>query len=638
MKVYRDGIEIYDLPITASAKHKVTLMKEDYVSIPFVSCEELYLKSGDYIVFEDKKYILMEDYIPSMKDELTFNYELKFNAPWYNLETYQFLFNTEVDGIIRRESDWSITDTAAGVLRLIVNSTSDKERDCPCRFSDFVCEPTEVKTFQYSSTSVLGALNQLASDYEMEWWVEDLGDVYVIHFGECDSSIVTEDGNVVFNADGSRKKDESFCINLTTGVNIGSPTIKQNERMARYYYVYGSSRNIDQSWSETNITQIATRRLSLNNPIDKFEGSGDEVVIFDDIYPKSDYRINYVDSFQYTSEDIAYYDNDNNPIYKVYTIYQVRINEFSDYVLGLIKRGELTIFNDVIASGKTLMMKFITHNTGSETITPQLSGFEFEVAVRDITYLSGTHENPKADGTQRDRWFEFQIIKQEINGFSVPNQNLKPNVGDYVCLYNIKSKYIDGSEEINSLEELQKQFDKYYSNKKKNVTYTVKPYVDSNLNLNIGDAVKLTYSGNVVLNRVVSFEKSIDYSIDATYNLSYYTTKGTVNSLKEQVTSLSLTMGNINVNQSSSSTAARDGLWNLVTRDDGSKYIHGKYDVAVDGNIVAYLTQDDKFRETTVMDGVIVDNDTIIKSNGKLVATGCGGGEYITNEEIDALW
>ena len=36
MKVYRDGIEIYDLPITASAKHKVTLMKEDYVSIPFV--------------------------------------------------------------------------------------------------------------------------------------------------------------------------------------------------------------------------------------------------------------------------------------------------------------------------------------------------------------------------------------------------------------------------------------------------------------------------------------------------------------------------------------------------------------------------------------------------------------------------
>ena len=205
-------------------------------------------------------------------------------------------------------------------------------------------------------------------------------------------------------------------------------------------------------------------------------------------------------------------------------------------------------------------------------------------------------------------------------------------------MYNIKSKYIDGSEELNSLEELQKQFDKYYSNKKNNVTYTVKPYVDSNLNLHIGDAVKLTYSGNVVLNRVVSFEKSIDYSIDATYNLSYYTTKGTVNSLKEQVTSLSLTMGNINVNPSSSSTAARDGLWNLVTRDDGSKYIHGKYDVAVDGNIVAYLTQNDKFRETTVMDGVIVDNDTIIKSNGKLVATGGGGGEYITNEEIEALW
>lgn len=621
MNVYRDNIVIADVPETSGAVHKVTLMKEDYISLPFSDTVDYGFKCGDYIVFDGQKYALIEDYIPTMKDEVTFNYELKFNAPWYNLETYQFLYKTtDKSGVVRRESDWTITDTAANILKLICDCTQDTDRKSPCVLIDFECEGTEVKSFTFSSTSVLGALNMLASEFEMEWWVTTDTYVNVVHFGECDSSIVYEKGSVVYNADGSRKKDTSGCFGLTVGKNIGNLNISKTGRMARYYYVYGSSRNIDQTWEETNITQIATRRLSLDNPIDKGEGSGDEVVIFDDIYPKSDYKINYVESFEYTSDEVAYYDSDNNPVYKKHTIFQVRINEFSDYVRGLIDKGDIKIFNDVIASGKQLMMKFIPHDTGTSTVTPQLSGFEFEVAVRDVTFVSGEHENPKSDGTQRKSWFEFQIIKKDINGYTIPNVNIKPNEGDYVCIYNIKSKYIDGSEETNSKVELQKQFDKYYANLKKQVTYSFKPYPDTGIDLDLGDAVKLTYGDTVVYNRVISFEKKIDYSVDATYNLSFYTTKGTVNSLKDEVKSLSVTMSNMNIQQGSSGgTGVKDGIWNLVTNDDGVKFIHGKYDVFVDGDVTVFHSDNGKYRGTTIMDGILVDGKTIkINDKGQL--------------------
>lgn len=613
MKVYREGIGIVELPMTSRVKHKVALMKEDYIVVPFLDTVDYCFKCGDYIVHDGQKYALIEDYIPTMKDEITFSYELKFNAPWYNLDTYQFLFNTYIDGdIVRRESDWSITDTAAGILRLICDSTNDKGRDCPCVIDDFECEPTVVKSFTFSSTSILGALNNIASEFELEWWVTNEGGVNIVHLGECDSSIVKVDGSVVFNEDGSRKKDQSTCAELKVGRDIGNMNVKHNGRMPRYFYVYGSSRNIDQTWTETNIMQLPTRRLALDNPIDKGEGSGDEVVIFDDVYPKSDYKITSVDSFEYTSEDVAYYDNDNNPVYKRYTIYQVRINEFSDYVRGLIDRGEINIFNDVIASGKQLMAKFIPHDDGTQTITPQLSGFEFEIAVRDVTYLRDVHENPRADGTQRQSWFEFQIIKQDINGYSIPNTNIKPNAGDYVCIFNIKNKYIDGSEETSAIAELQKQFDKYYSNKKKEVTYSFKPYADTGIELNLGDAVKLMYADKVVYNRVNAYEKSLDIIIDSTYDLSFYTTKGTVNTLKDEVKSLTLTMGSMNTQPSSNSgTGVRDGMWNLVTNEDGTKYIHGKYDVVIDGDITAFHAEEDGYRGSNIMDGVVVDNTTI---------------------------
>ena len=386
----------------------------------------------------------------------------------------------------------------------------------------------------------------MSSTYELEWWVERLDDTYVLHFGECDNSIVyNSDNSTQFNEDGTRVKDSSKQVELTMGENISKPSVKQNEALKRYYFVYGSSRNIDQSITDLDVNAIATKRLSLNNPIDKGTGSGEEVVIFEDIYPKSDYQITRVDSYETESETISGYDESGNPIYATYTVYQVYLKAFSDMVMNLIATDEnVQNIEDIVAAGKKLSVKFITHDYKGTTVTPLLAGWEFEVGAVLKTGSSS-------------QWYELQLLHQEINGYVVPNKNLYPkgvsngtatdlkgnkttiqgagDAADWVCVYNIKGAYVDADETSNAKAELEDAFNKYYANKKKNISYTVTPYVDTDIDLALGDAVKLSYGGEVVVSRVNSFTKHLDYIVDSSYELCSYTNKGSVSSLKDEV-------------------------------------------------------------------------------------------------------
>lgn len=575
-------VSIFDAPVTSSACHRATLMKEDFIKLSFVDDTDYKFKAGDYVTWEGQNYYLNKDYLPTMKNEKTFTYELQFNAPWYNLDSYIFFFNTyhideqtQEEEITKRESDWYITDTAANIIALIIRNTQDATRDCPCVFdSTFYCEGTVAKTFTFSSSSILDALNNLAKDFELEWWVEVKNGRNYLHFGECDSSIVTdENGSVIFNADGSRKKTMLPKKNLATGANVTAPSISNKKDLKKKYFVYGSSRNIDQSVDMlsqedgTYVSSLVTKRLAMDgNPqryiagavdpiITEDIGYGEEVVIFDDIYPRFDWKITYVSSFPTTSEDIEGYDEQGNPIYKTYTIYQVRLgddnnqNAFSDYVFSLINdpQKDVQYIGDVIASGKPLSLKFIIKEENGTTVTPILSGFEFELgAVLRVNVPPDDISAIRPIPTENEdyEWYEFQIIKQDVNGYVIPNTSLKPEVGDWVCLYNIKSAYIKQQDNVAAQAELREAFKKYYKNLKKDVSYTVKPYANTSLDLNIGDSVRLNYPSGSVRSRISSFEKKLDYNIDASYTISSYVQPSTVNQLKEEVKTITANLAN----------------------------------------------------------------------------------------------
>lgn len=644
--IYRNGeVIVENIPITSDSLHKATLMREDYIKVAFSDVVNYGFKSGDYILVKVEKgtyisdasgviFALAEDYYPTMENESVYKYELQFNAPWYNLNNYLCLFLTEtpINGgvyVTRRESDWEFTGTAAELLGIIIKNTqlvglyNEKAtllstRDCPCQFSSlYYCEPTEVKSFSFSSTDVISVLNQMSNTFELEWWVERSESTYIIHFGECDNSIIYDSFNSTqFNPDGTRMKDASLQTALTMGENISKPSVKQNDAMKRYYFVYGSSRNIDQSITSLDVNALATKRLSLNNPIDKKEGSGEEVVIFEDIYPKSDYQVTRVDSYETQSETIIGYDGSGNPIYATYTIYQVYLKAFSDMVMNLIKTNDdVQNIEDIVASGKTLSVKFISHTLNGTTITPLLTGWEFEVGAVLKTDTNGV------------QWYELQLLHQDINNYIVPNENLCPKgvengtatdingnkttisgVGssaDWVCVFNIKGAYIDTSETNGARAELQEAFDKYYANKKKNISYSISPYVDTNINLELGDAVRLKYGSEEVITRVNSFSKHLDYLIDATYELCAYTNKGAVNSLKEDVKVL-------------------NAVVNRIDGGGGGVNINAVSDLILSIGNKRYLrktTKDTAEKEITFNEGIEVNGKGVVANGDGVTAT-----------------
>ena len=553
-----------DAPVTNNALHKATLMKEDYIKLSFVDVVDYEFPSGSYVTFEGMNYYLAKDYVPTMKNEATYSYDLQFNAPWYNLDSYMFFYNTLNDEmqITRRESEWYITDTAANILNLLIKNTQDPDRVCPCRLdSIFYCEGTPVKTFTFSNTSVLGALNNLAKDFELEWWVEYSDNKFYLHFGECDSSIVMENGAVVFNQNGERVKDPNEQTEIVAGQDVTAPKISQKKDLKKYYYVYGSSRNIDQTVEfvgdgATVVTSIVTKRLPmLNNPQTKTEGTGEEVVIFDDIYPRSDWMVTHVESETIQSEEIDGYDEDGNPHYKTYKVYNLRLgnqsnpNAFSDKIFEFINDPTHTpsvqCIEDCIASGKILSLKFIIKTIESTTYTPKLAGFEFELGAFLNTNINQTKfPNKPADY----QWYEFQIIKQDINGYIIPNDTLIPEIGDWICLFNLKGWVV---EEVNegstgaAQQELQEAFNKYYNNLKRDISYSVKPYIDESwIYFGLGKAVTLKYGERTVVSRISAFEKKLYHPQDATYTISAYNQPSTVNQLQEDVKIINANIAN----------------------------------------------------------------------------------------------
>lgn len=570
--IYRGkDLVVGDVPITEEAVHRASIMKEDYIKLAFSDTRDYGLKAGD-VIHLDMDYYLGEDYIPSMDNEVEYKYEVQFNAPWYNLSNYMFLFLTEtphenVMYVTRRESEWEFTGTAEELISLIIGNTRKTDlynerfdlintRVCPCVFDSlFYCEPTEVKSFSFSATDIISALNQISKEYDKEWWVEVTGGRYILHFGEYDNSVMYSDNATLFNNDGTRKKDASKRTLLRMGSNISKPSIRLNEDLKRYFFVYGSSRNVDQTITSLDVNAISTRRLSLDNPIDKGIGSGEEVIVFEDVYPKNDYQITRVDAYETTSETVVGYDKNDNPIYATYLIYQIYCEEFSDMVMRLIKeKPDIRGIEDIVVSGKKLSIKFIPRDTGVSTITPLLSGWEFEVAARLEMDKKGT------------QWYEFQILHQDINGYIVPNADLcpkgledgtytdihgnkKPILGDenadWVCFYNIKGAYVDANTMYNAKSELNREFEKYYANLRKNVVYTVSPFVDVDVDLGLGDAIELNYGDNKVITRVNGYTKHLDYGIVASYELSTFVNQGTLNNLKDEIKVLNVAVNRI---------------------------------------------------------------------------------------------
>lgn len=191
---------LYKMPkIYEGCIEKFTLMQEDYIELHFNSVDPIFFPIGSHTTWNDKEYYIIEAQQPSY-DESTggYNYELKFEAYYRAWQMKIYKYSPDVDKKNdkdngTREAEFSLTANLENQIITFVRCLNKEGfRYNDNEFFDYKIVTdsenaahknyfNEVKTMTYSSVNFIEALNQIADEWDAEWWVEDK----FICFGKC---------------------------------------------------------------------------------------------------------------------------------------------------------------------------------------------------------------------------------------------------------------------------------------------------------------------------------------------------------------------------------------------------------------------------------------------------------------------
>lgn len=121
-----NGEKLLTASIGAESTMTVNLMQDDYVTLNFVSNECVHIPIGAYCVIDQpkkrtnrKKYVTLEKYFPKRSESNGgFEYQIRFDAWYYNWKRYTFTLNPK-NGY--PQTSFSYTSNAVGHARLILD-------------------------------------------------------------------------------------------------------------------------------------------------------------------------------------------------------------------------------------------------------------------------------------------------------------------------------------------------------------------------------------------------------------------------------------------------------------------------------------------------------------------------------------
>ena len=453
IQIYKaNGTLLYSAPITKDAIFRHELMTEEYVQLVFNEVSQVDFPIGCYLEHEGRKYVVTTLVSPELIDG-GYKYSIRFEAEWMRWRNITCFFVNEFTG--KPEANWSMTATPDLFLQQITRNIS-RAIGQTCTFA-YDSSLTATKDLTFDNKTVLEALSMIAEAFETEWWVEGS----VIHLSRC---------------------EHGEAMVLTQGVNIGAPTSSGESEYATRIYAYGSTRNITQDYQSGGTTNaLVEKRLTL--PVDRYPGgyrdikaglSAEEIiektVIFDDIYPSSDFPISSVRmDLRLDTDTIVGTNEDGTPIYDTCPVYYFKIEgiDFSD---------------ELIIEGQTLKVHFLSGH---------LQGREFELAY---------HSTSK----------EYEIVTDRENGaVKLPNETLMPQDGDTVILFNIQmpDEYVTSAEN-----RLAEALETYVNETILADTYTYSfasnpvAFAKESIALTVGQKVTLNYVFGTLDTRVLSVE------------------------------------------------------------------------------------------------------------------------------------
>lgn len=476
----------YSTGINSGAKGKFTLMKEDYIVLPFSVLEPVYFKLGDYVdlagVLDDslggklsKIYELVDLYKPTFNASTGgYDYELHLDAYYWKWKNKKFKYTPEHGG---REASWNLTATLDVHLNVFLRNLKSfgyKYRGNDFTYSIDSTVANASRLVSYDNTNLIDALTMMAETWGCEWWVTD----NVIHFGRCEFGDAVE---------------------LRIGVQIlNMSRTDSSGTFATRIYAFGSTKNIPEDYrpvdSDMVVNGVVQKRLMLpeGTPyIDAYENMSEEeaveaIVTFDDVFPHKVGTLSDVRPVERTEEVEQ---EDGSTVKETYTVYQY-------------KDADLDFSSQYILPGQELR---ITFQSGS------MNGMEFCVTF-----------NPENKEPEEQLW---EIVRNENYGRFLPDDILHPQNGDTYVLSGFDTSFVSDTMIPEAEQEL-KERAIAYTNRSKIDDGTYPTTLDSewvyedliSRTYGIGQRVNIfnpAYFENGRISRVLGFEFNLDKPYDS---------------------------------------------------------------------------------------------------------------------------
>lgn len=464
----KDGVDKASIGFSEKATNYRSLMGEHYIQLSFVFNGLIRFERGDYAIYDNRVFTLRRDYQPVEINSHTLEYTLK-------LESIEMFFQDIIIFYLNqnlRESQWTLTGTASQFLQIAIdninayfNLTVEAEK-----WKVGITESTEVLNLSFDSQNVFDALTDIAEKFNGEWYPDFiLKTINLVNSYEFGDEQDLQGEVSLAEITMSNENDEDYCTRL---------------------FAFGSTRNIPKNYRQTEANEvvdaIVQKRLRLpasnGDFIDAVPNMQpkqiiERVKVFEDIYPRRQGTI--------TALRVEEKINDDGTPFFIY----------------FFKDSGLSFSLDYILPGQTLMLQF-----GDNSF---LNGRSFELAY-----------HPSSE--------EFEIINDTSNlPLIIPNDVLKPRLGDFYTLYNFDISLV-GDQYVGEAEQelLEKATAWLTSIREDNATYScqtaVKHCIMYDIDLEVGQRVKLIsllFKDGYKSSRVRSYTKLLANFYICTYEV-----------------------------------------------------------------------------------------------------------------------
>ena len=499
--------------VNEGSKRKFLLMKEDYVTVKFNLDEPIFFKLGDYI---DDGYLGVFEICDIQKpayDAITasYDYELRLDAYYWKWKNKIFKYTPETAG---QEASWNLTaplDVQVGIVLRNLKALGYTYKGQDFVFSIDSTVENKAQLMSYDNINILDACFEMAKKWDCECWVTE----NIIHFGRC------EFGDPV---------------NWEIGVNVEEMTRTDSQSAyATRIYAFGSTRNIPSNYRPVDesvvVNGVVQRRLMLpaGTPyIDAYpnmvtEEAIEQVIVFDDIYPRRTGTMSDIAIHKYTDK----IENADG------TITEEKWDAYR------FKDTGITFSKAYVLAGEELK---ITFHSG------KLNGMMFGV----IFNPDGEPEK-LSDGSWNPAAQVWEIVRNEDYGRKLPGDVLIPANGDTYVLTGWDSTKITQLGLVSAAEvELKTETEKYVAKSKMDPsTYNCKmmsgdAYGEDGVHnlYSAGQKVKLinkAYFEDGRQSRVIGFEHNLDYPFDSPiFTVGETTAYSRIGELEEKLDSLTL--------------------------------------------------------------------------------------------------